>query len=95
MTTTTTVYRAIDNDASNDIENLGLAAAKSKSYDQVQRATSASGVLSKVRGTSSSPKRAAASGGVREAGVRKTSGRVGSIGNVSPIAATRKVSGAH
>ncbi|KAK3300016.1 protein-tyrosine phosphatase-like protein [Chaetomium fimeti] len=94
-TTTTTVYQAIDNDASNDIENLGMAAAKSKSYDQAQRATSASGVLAKVRGTSGSPKRAAAAGAVREAGVRKTSGRVGSIGNVSPIAATRKVSGTH
>jgi cell division cycle 14 len=94
-TTTTTVYQVIDNDASNDIENIGMAAAKTKAHDQAQRAASASGVLAKVRGASSSPKRAGAAGSVREAGVRKTSGRVGSIGNVSPIAATRKISGAH
>ncbi|KAK4129314.1 phosphatases II [Parathielavia appendiculata] len=95
-TTTTTIYHVIDNDASNDIENISITALKTKSYDQVQRATSASGVLTKVRGASSSPKRAAAGGSVREAGVRKTSGRVGSVGNVSPSAATaRKVSGVH
>jgi cell division cycle 14 len=95
-TTTAVIYQVIDNDASNDIENIGIASVKTKSYDQVQRATSASSVLTKVRGGSSSPKRAAVGGGVREAGVRKTSGRVGSIGNVSPSAATaRKVSGAH
>jgi cell division cycle 14 len=95
-TTTTTTYQVIDNDASNDIENLGMSSAKTKSYDQVQRATSASGVLTKVRGASSAPKRAAAAGAVREAGVRKTSGRVGSVGNVSPVAATaRKISGVH
>ncbi|KAK4097507.1 phosphatases II [Parathielavia hyrcaniae] len=95
-TTTATIYQVIDNDASNDIENISIAALKTKSYDQAQRATSASGVLAKVRGASNSPKRAAVGGGVREAGVRKTSGRVGSIGNVSPSAATsRKVSGVH
>jgi cell division cycle 14 len=95
-TTTTTVYQVIDNDATNDIENIGMATARTKSYDKIQRATSASGVLPKVRGASSSPKRPAA-GGVREAGVRKTSGRVGSVGNnVSPTAvAARKISGAH
>lgn len=93
-TTTTTIYQVIDNDASNDVENIGTAAARTKSYDQVQRATSASGVLTKVRG-SGSPKRAAAGGSVREAGVRKTSGRVGSVGSTSPVAATtvRKISG--
>ncbi|KAK4153393.1 protein-tyrosine phosphatase-like protein [Chaetomidium leptoderma] len=97
-TTTTTIYQVIDNDASNDIENLGMAIAKTKSHDQLQRATSASGVLTKVRGASSSPKRATAAGGggVREAGVRKTSGRVGSVGNISPAAVTaRKISGVH
>ncbi|KAL2165501.1 hypothetical protein VTH06DRAFT_801 [Thermothelomyces fergusii] len=95
-TTTTTIYQVIDNDASNDIENIGVATPKAKSYEQIQRATSASGILAKVRGSSGSPKRAAGgSGVVREAGVRKTSGRVGSVGNVSPLAATaRKVSGA-
>jgi cell division cycle 14 len=86
----------IDNDASNDIENIGMSVAKTKSYDQSQRAASASGVLTKVRGGSASPKRAAASGTVREAGVRKTSGRVGSVGSVSPVATSaRKISGVH
>ncbi|KAJ4290706.1 cell division control protein 14 [Collariella sp. IMI 366227] len=103
-TTSTTIYhhQVIDNDASNDVENRGVpssAKSKSKSYDaagasSIQRATSASGVLTKVRGTSASPKRA--TGATREAGVRKTSGRVGSVGHVSPgaAAAVRKVSGA-
>jgi cell division cycle 14 len=92
-TTTTTVYQVIDNDSSNDIENIGTAAAKTKSLEQSQRATSASGVLTKVRGGNSA-KRAA--GSVREAGVRKTSGRIGSIsGTATSAAATtvRKISG--
>lgn len=92
-TTTTTIYQVIDNDASNDIENIGPAssAARTKSYDQAQRASSASGVLTKVRGSNSSPKRAVAGGtGVREAGVRKTSGRIGSASHASPTA--RKIS---
>lgn len=91
------VYQVIDNDASNDIENIGVAAARTKPYDSVQRATSASGVLTKVRGAggvsngSSSPKRPVPGGnGVRESGVRKTSGRVGSAGHASPV---RKISG--
>ncbi|KAK3394464.1 protein-tyrosine phosphatase-like protein [Podospora didyma] len=100
-TTTTMVYQVnIDNDASNDVENLPSATTRTKSYDQVQRASSASGVLAKVRGTNSS-KRAAgtapvASGVVREAGVRKTSGRIGSISAAPTAAATttaRKISG--
>ena len=93
-TTTTTIYQVIDNDASNDIENIGAASArtKTKSHDAAtQRATSASGILTKVRGASSSPKRAVAGGnGVREAGVRKTSGRIGSASYASPTA--RKIS---
>ena len=89
-------HQIIDNDASNDIENVGMATAKTKSYDQAQRASSASGVLTKVRASSASPKRAAASGSIREAGVRKTSGRVGSVSSVSPVAVTaRKLSGVH
>ncbi|KAK4240833.1 protein-tyrosine phosphatase-like protein [Achaetomium macrosporum] len=91
-TMSTTIHQVIDDDASNDIENIGMAVAKAKSYDQVQRATSASGVLMKVRGGSSSPKRAVA-GTPRDAGVRKTSGRIGSVGHVSPTA--RKISGTH
>jgi cell division cycle 14 len=81
-TTTTTVYQVIDNDPSNDIENLGTA--KIKSATDAVRSSSVSGVLAKVRKT-----RAATGSGsvVREAGVRKTSGRVGSVSG------TRKVSG--
>ncbi|KAK4191825.1 tyrosine-protein phosphatase cdcA [Podospora australis] len=91
VTTTTTIYQLSDNDASNDIENIGSGAGKTKSYDQVQRATSASGVLTKVRG-SSSPKRPAAAGAPREAGVRKTSGRIGSASHTSPVSTVRKIS---
>ncbi|KAK3942143.1 tyrosine-protein phosphatase cdcA [Diplogelasinospora grovesii] len=97
-TTTTTIYQVIDNDASNDIENIGQAAARTKSYDQVQRATSASGVLTKVRGNGSSgSSKSRPAGSVREAGVRKTSGRVGSVSAAATSAAAtttvRKISG--
>lgn len=88
-TTTTTVYQVIDNDASNDIENVGSAAVtRIKSVDQ--RASSASGVLAKVRKTRATT---TGTGSLREAGVRKTSGRVGSVGAASGTAAARKVSG--
>ena len=98
-TTTTTVYhQVIDNDASHDIENIGSAAARTKSQESVQRASSASGVLSKVRGNPGSVKRGtAAAGSVREAGVRKTSGRVGSVSaaatSAAAVSTARKVSG--
>ncbi|KAK4461291.1 putative tyrosine-protein phosphatase CDC14 [Cladorrhinum samala] len=102
--TTTTIYSSVvvDNDASNDIENIGVAAARAtKSYEHQQRASSTPGVLTKVRGSSATPKRAergaaigAAAGG--PAGVRKTSGRIGSASHsTSPgaVAATvRKIS---
>jgi cell division cycle 14 len=91
-TTTTTVYQVIDNDASNDIENVGAASvSRMKSVDH--RASSASGVLAKVRKTRAA---AAATSSVREAGVRKTSGRVGSVGAAAGTAAAvaaRKISG--
>jgi len=97
-TTTTTVYQVIDNDASNDIENVGAAAAaaagsvsRMKSVDTQQRAGSASGVLAKVRKTRAAASATTAGGSVREAGVRKTSGRVGSVG--AAAAAARKISG--
>ncbi|KAK3328822.1 protein-tyrosine phosphatase-like protein [Apodospora peruviana] len=97
---TTTVYQIIDNDASNDIENIGVAMSRTKSHDHAaQRASSASGVLTKIRGgPGSAGKRNAtvAAGSVREAGVRKTSGRVGSISGAATSAAVstaRKVSG--
>lgn len=86
-TTTTTVYQVIDNDASNDVENIGSGRQKVVA-DRVAasptRSASASGVLTKVRGS----KRTHEAPRVREAsGVRKTSGRVGSVN-----AAVRKVS---
>ncbi|KAI8632551.1 tyrosine-protein phosphatase CDC14 [Xylariaceae sp. FL1651] len=93
QTTTTTVYQVIDNDASNDAENIGSGRPKTV-IDQVAnsptRSASASGVLTKVR----SSKRAHDSTRSKESsGVRKTSGRVGSI-NASPgtHSAVRKVS---
>ncbi|KAH8890824.1 phosphatases II [Thozetella sp. PMI_491] len=96
-TTTTTRYEVINNDASNDIENIGSAVGRSVK-DHAQRASSASGVLTKVRGTTGSVKRghgATGTGATREAGVRKTSGRVGSVSGVttSAAAAARKISG--
>jgi cell division cycle 14 len=94
-TTTTTVYEVIDNDASRDIENIGPAVTRVKAMDNTQRSSSASGVLAKVRG-SGSVKHTRPGGSVREtAGVRKTSGRVGSAAATSTAAATtaRKISG--
>ncbi|KAF9879057.1 dual specificity phosphatase [Colletotrichum karsti] len=87
-----TVYQTyIDNDASNDAENIGTQRVKQVDRDRV---SSASGVLTKVRGS----KRSGDSPLRTKDGVRKTSGRVGSVGN-SAMSATasstaRKVSGA-
>ncbi|KAK3693528.1 protein-tyrosine phosphatase-like protein [Podospora appendiculata] len=102
--TSTTIHSSqvnIDNDASNDIENIGsknASVSRTKSYDQspVARASSASGVLTKVRGSAKRP--TAAAGAVREAGVRKTSGRIGSVSGTTTTAtaaaaAVRKISG--
>ncbi|CAJ2501070.1 Uu.00g039230.m01.CDS01 [Anthostomella pinea] len=91
-TTTTTIYSSvIDNDASNDAENVGSGRPKTVA-DHVAasptRSASASGVLTKVR----SSKRSNESSRSKEsAGVRKTSGRVGSV-NATPSATARKVS---
>ncbi|KAH9902170.1 phosphatases II [Xylariomycetidae sp. FL2044] len=91
-TTTTTIYHVVDNDSSQDAENISSARPKTVA-DQVAasptRSASASGVLTKVRGS----KRSAETGrGKESAGVRKTSGRVGSV-NATPSANTaRKVS---
>ncbi|KAK4231808.1 tyrosine-protein phosphatase cdcA [Podospora fimiseda] len=94
-TTTTTIYSAVvDNDASNDIENIGLGAARTTKDAQSQRASSASGVLTKVRGNSASPKRAVAGAtpAAQGAGVRKTSGRIGSASHsTSPVAVAATV----
>lgn len=93
-TTTTTIYEMIDNDASNDIENIGSAVGRTKSIrDSPTRASSTSGVMTKVRGTSKRPGDSLR--GKEPAGVRKTSGRVGSISSATTTAtnAARKVSG--
>ncbi|KAK9421916.1 hypothetical protein SUNI508_05216 [Seiridium unicorne] len=91
-TTTTTVYEVIDNDASNDAENIG--ASRPKNIDHIAqsptRSASASGVLTKVRGSKRSTE-ASRSPGTAQSGVRKTSGRVGSV-NTSPSSTARKVS---
>ncbi|CAG8953526.1 hypothetical protein HYFRA_00009983 [Hymenoscyphus fraxineus] len=81
--TTTTIY-SVD-DSSNDIENIG-STSRSKTPAAL-KSGSGSSTMSKVRG---SPKRTGDS--LREktsAGVRKTSGRVGSV----TVSAARKVSG--
>lgn len=90
---TTTVYQVIDNDASNDAENIGNSRPKSipdHIGSSPVRAASASGVLTKVR----SSKRSTESSRTKDSsGVRKTSGRVGSINANSSAAPTvRKVS---
>ncbi|KAI1000113.1 Tyrosine-protein phosphatase [Podosphaera aphanis] len=79
--TTTTIYTSIDNDSSNDIENIGVV-PRSKTPGHI-KTVSGSTTLSKVRG---SPKRNGDSlRGKDNAGVRKTSGKLGCAN------ATRKV----
>jgi cell division cycle 14 len=80
--TTTTIY-SIDNDSSNDIENIGASRPKTPG---TMKSGSGSSTLSKVRG---SPKRTGDSLREKTSGVRKTSGRVGSVS----ASASRKVSG--
>ncbi|KAF9765240.1 hypothetical protein IL306_002524 [Fusarium sp. DS 682] len=86
---TTAIY-TIDNDASHDAENIGSVRTK-----HVERVASTPGVLTKVRSSKrqgESPLRAKES-----AGIRKTSGRVGSANHGASVTAAstaRKVSGA-
>ncbi|KAH8675741.1 tyrosine-protein phosphatase CDC14 [Xylariales sp. PMI_506] len=94
-TTTTTVYEVISNDASQDAENIGSGRPKNISDHLAQsptRSASASGVLTKVRGSkrSTETSRSVTS---TQAGVRKTSGRVGSV-NINSSSPARKVSAA-
>jgi cell division cycle 14 len=89
-TTTTTIYSSVDNDSSNDIENIGAASSGRPKTPGAMKSGSGSSTLAKVRG---SPKRSGDSLRGKDntgAGVRKTSGRVGSI---SAASAARKVSG--
>ncbi|KAI0535488.1 tyrosine-protein phosphatase CDC14 [Xylaria digitata] len=92
QTTTTTIYQVIDNDASNDAENIGSGRPKAVT-DHIMgsptRSASASGVLTKVR----SSKRTQDSARAKESsGVRKTSGRIGSVNASGAHSAVRKVS---
>ena len=75
-TTTTKVYQALSNDASNDIENIGAGNPKTSKRTN-------SGVTVKVRSAG------------QPAGIRKVSGRVGSVGGASAAAssAVRRLSG--
>lgn len=74
--TTTTIYHVIDNDASNDIENIGSANPRASKRNT-------SGVMAKTRNVG------------HPSGVRKVSGRVGTVGSASATAATaaRRLSG--
>ncbi|OAA73251.1 tyrosine-protein phosphatase CDC14 [Cordyceps fumosorosea ARSEF 2679] len=95
-TSTTTIYM-IDNDASQDAENIGAG----RPAKAVERAQSASATLPRVRG---SRRGAVPESPLRNkdvspssAGIRKTSGRVGSVGqgtSAAAMATARKVSGA-
>ncbi|KAI0890557.1 phosphatases II [Annulohypoxylon maeteangense] len=92
QSTTTTIYQVIDNDASNDAENVGHGRPKTI-VDHVTgsptRSASASGVMTKVR----SSKRSTESSRNKDSmGVRKTSGRIGSIGTNNTANSARKVS---
>ena len=87
-TTTTTFYSSID-DSSNDIENISLTVGARPKTPRPMKSGSGSNTLNKIRG---SPKRSGDNLRGKEstgAGVRKTSGRVGSIS----AASARKVSG--
>lgn len=86
--TTTTVYTSIDNNSSNDIENISGGPVRPKTPGSMMKSGSGSSTFGKVRG---SPKRSDGSlRGKESAGVRKTSGRVGSV---SAATAARKASG--
>lgn len=97
--TTSTVY-VIDNDASNDAENIGQSSSAGGRPKIVDRVASTPSVMTKVRGS----KRGTGSAGgessplrTRDSGVRKTSGRVGSSSHHHAMSATassaaRKVS---
>jgi cell division cycle 14 len=84
--TTTTIYTTIDNDSSNDIENIG--APRPKTPGSMKSGSGSQTLGMKVRG---SPKRSgdALRNEKVASGVRKTSGRVGSVS----AATSRKVSG--
>ncbi|KAI1213937.1 phosphatases II [Annulohypoxylon truncatum] len=94
QSTTTTIYQVIDNDASNDAENVGHSRPKTivdhvTASGSPTRSASASGVLTKVR----SSKRSTESARNKDSmGVRKTSGRIGSIGTNNTANSARKVS---
>ncbi|KAI1331604.1 tyrosine-protein phosphatase CDC14 [Xylariaceae sp. FL0255] len=92
QTTTTTIYQVIDNDASNDAENIGASRPKpigEHVTSSPARSASASGVLTKVRGS----RRHDSIRTKETSGVRKTSGRVGSVTAAQGTSATaRKVS---
>lgn len=99
--TTSSIYTTvIDNDASNDAENIGsLANAKVRSLQNSPiRSSSASGLLTKVRGSGKkSGDSLRGNDGKGPSGVRKTSGRVGSMTSPTSVAAAntaRKISGA-
>lgn len=84
MSHAATIYSSIDNDSSNDIENIG--ASPRPKTPGVMKSGSGSTTLGKVR---SNPKRTDSLRGTESAGIRKTSGRVGSVS----ISSARKLSG--
>jgi cell division cycle 14 len=93
-TTTTTVYEVISNDASNDAENISSGRPKNIPDHLSQsptRSASASGVLTKVRNNKRSTESSRTSASTQSSGVRKTSGRVGSV-SATPSTTARKVS---
>jgi cell division cycle 14 len=80
--TTTTIYHSIDNNSSNDVENVGMP--RPKTPGGVRSGSGSQTIGMKIRANS---KRVV---DTKSAGVRKTSGRVGSVG--SNTVQVRKVS---
>jgi len=87
--TTTTFYHSVDNDSRNDVENIG--APRPKDPGSLKSGSGSRILGMKIR---ASPKRSGDSlRSEKPAGVRKTSGRVGSVGTGPSTVQTRKVSG--
>jgi cell division cycle 14 len=87
--TTTTFYHSVDNDSSNDVENI--SGPRPKTPGSLKSGSGSRILGMKIR---ASPKRSGdALRSEKPVGVRKTSGRVGSVGTGLSTVQARKVSG--
>jgi cell division cycle 14 len=88
-TTTTTVYSMVTTDPAEDVENMGPSPVQAKHVTRV--ASTPAGMLTKVRASRRESPLRSKETTAAAAGVRKTSGRVGSA-SVQPSATARKIS---